>query len=688
MTDPCPTEPSPCPGRPRAAFARAALLALAAWALTSPAAWAGVDRWTPYGPGDGALTSLSASIRGDLYTTTAYSLGEVWQRPASVPSWRWRGAGLDAPGLPGVTALANHPKNPNSLWAVASTPGGTLQNVYRSKDAGASWMKVHSGDAAFQIVRMTVAPTARSVVLLAETGRGTPKRLLRSADLGASWTEVPGVVGPAAAAPDEPGTVYAVAASGLSVVKSVDGGKSFRATGALPVETGDEVRALHATYGRPALVLASFRAAGLFRSTNGGVLWRRAGFRDVGPGTLASEPGNPRKIYATNPVGLYASDLGAQSGSFRMVVNLNFTPIANHEPTELAAVAGAAYFLADGDLYRYASPDSFGAVAETGIEAFGAAELRISSADPSFVALRRYTGCIRDFCNFRTYFSTDGGATFSRRGIVLSIRGFADVADMAFDPAEPNRWLEAIGGRIFLHEPDSTGGEVLVGPIGTVEIAVDGVLLAGGSDGIQVSENAGTTWTTSLAGPFSADPHHLFPGFRRIVDLVTNPYAPERAIARSLEFISGLPHDPGRTVLYKSEDAGRTWSWLRDGGADVEFIPGAPASFYLLFATGAGTELRRSDDFGATSVLLHTFPAADGASDVTTDPSGSGDLYLATRTGVRKSRDGGATWEPTAGGFNAFGPYRRRVGQLQVAPDGRLIAAPVDGGLFENRLSD
>lgn len=316
------------------------------------------------------------------------------------------------------------------------------------------------------------------------------------------------------------------------------------------------------------------------------------------------------------------------------------------------------------------------------------AELRISSADPSFVALRRYTACIRDFCDFKTFFSTDGGATFSRRGIVLSIRGFADVADLAFDPAEPQRWLEVISDRGFLHEPDGTGGQVLIGSGGTVEIAADGVLLTGGSNGIQVSENDGTTWTTALGGTFSADSHHLFPGFRRIVDLATNPYAPEGVIARSLEFIASLPHDPGRTVLYKSEDAGRTWSWLRDGDADVEFIPGAPESFYLLFAALAGTELRRSDDFGATSVLVHTFPASAGASDVATDPAGSGDLYLATRVGVRRSRDGGATWEATAGGFNPYGPYRRWVEKVQVAPNGRLIAAPIDGGLFENRLSN
>ena len=659
------------------------------------AADAGVDRWSPYGPGEGALQSLVASTRGELYVTSAFAVGEIWQRPAATTLWRWRGAGLERPGLPGVTALAVHPKNPNSLWAVATGGDGTVsQSVFRSTDAGASWRKVFTGDIDFQIVRLTVAPTARSVVLLAETGRGTPKRLLRSANLGVSWTEVPNVVGPAAAAPDEPGTIYAVAESGSGVVKSVDGGATFHPTGALPIEAGDEVRALHATYGRPALVLASLRLGGLYRSTNGGGTWRRAGFVNSGPSALASEPGNPRKIYATNVFGLYTSDRGGQSGSFRTLASFFFFPLLGVEPGSLVAAPSGPYFLAGGDLYRFTPPEGVEPVAETGIEAFGVAKLRISPVDPSFVAVRRYTGCIREFCDFRTLLSTDGGATFTRLGAQTSPRRFLDVTDLAFDPTDPRRWLLTLdGGFVLLHEagePDLLGRTLLNGPMQTVEFAAGGALLAGGSNGILRSDDLGATWATTLGGTFSPDPEHPFPGFRRIVDLASNPYATDRVIARALEFISGLPHDPGRIVLYKSADAGLTWSWLRDGDADVEFIPGTPASFYLLFGTGTNTELRRSDDFGTTSTLVHAFPTSDVASDVATDPNAPADLYLATRLGVRRSRDGGATWEATAGGFNPFGVYRRWIERVQVAPDqaDRLIASPVDGGLFEDRLSN
>jgi hypothetical protein len=672
-------------------FALPLIAALALAALATPA-HAGTDRWTPFGPGDGRLRSLIASSRGELYVTSNYTAGEIWQRLTQAALWRWRGEGL---GLPRVTALAVHPKNPNALWAVSSdAEGSPVQSVFRSTDGGASWRLQFTGDVDFQIVRLTVAPTAHSVVLLAETGPSAPRRLLRSADLGVSWTEVPEGLGPIAAAPDDPGTIYAVAASGFGVVKSIDGGKSFRPTGGLPVEEGDEIRALHATSGRPALVLASLSLGGLFRSTNGGGAWRRCGFAHSGPSAIASEPTHPRKIYAVNVFGLYASDLGGQSGSFRTLATFSFFPILGFEPESLVAAPGGPYFLTDGDLYRFTAPQGFEPVAKSGIEAFGVAELRISPVDPSFLALRRHTGCTGGFCDDQTLLSTDGGATFTRLGAQISARRFLDVTDLAFDPTDPRRWLLSLSaGFVLLHnagEPDLLGQTLLTGPEQTVEFTAGGALLAGGSDGIRRSENLGATWATPLGGTFSPDPEHPFPGFRRIVDLATNPYAPERVIARSLEFISGLPHDPGRIVLYKSADAGRTWSWLRDGEADVEFVPGAPASLFLLFSTPDLTELDRSDDFGETSTRLRTFDLFDQVSDLATDPNGSSDLYAASRFGVLRSRDGGAGWDFTAGGFAPFGGYRRPLSRVQVFPGqaGRLIASPSEGGLFENRLSN
>ncbi len=651
---------------------------------TARPARAGQDAWTPFGPGEGLLQTLTASPRGELYVTTSFDLTEIWQLPLPTVPWRWRDNGL---GEPHVTALAVDPKSPNSLWAVS---GLNLQTVFHSNDGGGSWTPVFTGDIPFRVVHLWVAPAKKSIVLLAETGNGAVRRLLRSADGGASWTEVPGVLGPVAAPPDEPNVVYASTADGLGVVRSTDGALTFRSTGALPVEAGDTLRALHATFGRGANVFVSFANAGLFRSTDNGRRWSRVGFPHAGPRALASEPKTPSTIYAVNFQGLYASPKNGKSGSFRALATFSFIQ-ALPEPTALVAAPGGPYFLAGPDLYRYKAGDNgYAPVAKTGIESFGVAELRFHPADPSLLALRTLTGCINDSCDFRTLLSTDGGKTFQRLGTLLSPRLFADVSDLAFDPASTQRWLMAMGVGAVLTENGGTR-VVLPAPVTTVEIAAGGTLLAGGLDGLQVSDDDGASWQTTLSGAIPVSPEHPQGGERRVVDLVANPFAPERVIARVQELIQPVPpRVPGNPVIYRSADGGHTWTKLLDGGADIEFVPGAPSSLYLLLPTVGGAELRRSDDDSATSHLIHAFAVNEGVSDVATDPSAPQDLYAASATGVLQSHDGGATWEPTPGSFSAWGAYRQFVGHVQVHPTepAHLFASPFAGGLFENQLTE
>src|SRR5215813_12353175 len=89
-------------------------------------AWAGENSWTPFGPGAGALQSLTASSRGELYVTAGLGLSEIWQLPILTVPWRWRNNGL---GQPMVAALAVDPKNPTSLWAISNAVGLFLQTL-------------------------------------------------------------------------------------------------------------------------------------------------------------------------------------------------------------------------------------------------------------------------------------------------------------------------------------------------------------------------------------------------------------------------------------------------------------------------------------------------------------------------------------------------------------------------------
>src|SRR6185295_15355752 len=374
-------------------------LSLAALAILPRLALAGADRFTPFGPGEGYLTRLTAAPSGDLYVTAGFGSSEIWKRKAGASSWTWASRGLERQD---VTALAVHPKIPSALWAAAAPASGGFVSIYRSTDAAATWRRVFTGDIDFQVVLLSVVPASSGSVLLAVTAQnGNFDRLLRSANGGASWTEIPGVEPPIAAAPDEPGTVYAWDPAARRIAKSTDGARTFRLTGAIALKPADEILALHATYGRPASVFASFRgsfsAGGLYRSGDGGGHWNRVAFAQAGALDVTSEPGNPRRVLALRRDGISASDQAGRGGTFRPLVFFSPAEIAA-DPFSLAAVLGGPYLSAGGDLFRPVSSSRSERVSERGIEAFGVSALAFHPLDPSHVALETFHGCIRDFC--------------------------------------------------------------------------------------------------------------------------------------------------------------------------------------------------------------------------------------------------------------------------------------------------
>ncbi len=651
-----------------------ALLLLAA--STAGAARAGTDSWTPFGPYDGNIQAAVASSRGDLYAVTVGGIAEIWQLPAGASVWRWRSNGL---GRPLVRALAVHPTRSNQLWAISANSSDVL---FRSVDAGASWEQVAPDSTGFDAAGLWMMPAGSfPAVLFADAGSGDARRLMRSADGGLSWRAVPGAIGPVAAAPERRNVVYAAAAGGGAVLRSDDGGVTFRATRPPGVAPQEELRALHVTYGRYPIAFAAFAAAGLFRSVDGS-RWERvaapAGFGY--PRAIASDPRDPRVVYTAVDGGIQVSTRSGRAGSFR----LQHFPYGGlvPRPTALVVAPAGPLALGGGDLWTR----NGARIAETGIVSLGAAGLRFAPTEPSSLVLRTYWGCA-DPC-FRTFLSGDGGATFRRHGAQISPRWFLDVYDVAFDPATATRRLDAFAGFLMLVEP--AGSHMMSGPtiFGTrlVEITSGGRLLAGTPLGVAARRDDGG-WSVTL-------PVSTARGSLRVIDLRADRGAPERVVAGALETLTSAPASTD-FVAFRSTDAGATWHPLLGGASgvvDVEAVPGRPATLYALVTIAAGTggtELRRSDDDGRTAVTIHTFAAADSVTDLALDGV-TGDLYAASAAGVLHSRDDGATWESTPGSLTTWGPYRQHILHVWAHPTerGHLFAAPADGGLFENRLSD
>lgn len=654
----------------RVAGALALVLAIAA-ASAAPAR-AGVDSWTPFGPGQGQMVSVAASSRGDLFAVAAFGdLAEVWQLPVGTATWRWRNSGL---GRPLVAALAVHPTQPDTLWAVT---GGPAAGIFRSSDAGASWVRVAPFPADFPTARLWAVPLRASVVLFAQAGGISPPRLLRSADGGLTWSEVAGAWGPIAAAIDRRGVVYASAVGFPGLRRSTDGGQTFR-DAEIVVGHNERLRALHVTRGRYPLVFASF-TSGLFRSTDG-MRFARVGFHGRGPSAIASDPRSSQLVYATDALALYSSSRAGRAGSFRVQASFYYAPFT--EPTALIVPPVGPLFLSGGDLRG----TGLGAISEAGIAGFGTSELRIAAADPAAIAVRQYTQCAPQ-CDLRTFLSFDAGFSFIRRGIQVLPRLFADARDLAFDPTSSRRWLEISAGVVLV----DAAGLHLLAPTGTstsllaVEIAAAGALLVGAGGGVVVNRD-GASWTTTLGNPGPFAPS-------MVIDLRADSGAPDRVLAILVEPAAADPPTPAKLLAYRSLDAAATWSPVLPtlaGLLDVEPVPGAPTSLFALVAVAGGSELRRSDDAGATSVPVHTFTATEAVSEFAVDAVAPNVLYAASATGVLRSRDAGATWESTPGTFDAWGSHRQRVQRLWVHPTerGHVFAAPADGGLFENRLSD
>ena len=106
--------------------------------------------------------------------------------------------------------------------------------------------------------------------------------------------------------------------------------------------------------------------------------------------------------------------------------------------------------------------------------------------------------------------------------------------------------------------------------------------------------------------------------------------------------------------VYKSEDGGTTWRYLR-GSRELEgrFLAIAPTTPATLYFYGAGG-VYKSADGGATWRAVNRgleLGEMNSVSALSIDPTNSRVVFAGTDTGVYKSTDGGESWRKAEGYF-------------------------------------
>lgn len=224
----------------------------------------------------------------------------------------WTSIGPDGGSL---LDLEVNPANSNDLLAVfLSTPA----QVYRTTNGGRSWKRIGLFDDA--VIEVAFGPPGSGRIYAM-----SQSSLYRSRNGGSSWATVAPPQGFSsldrlASHPSNADGLYILGqmsgkTASLGVARTMDGGQTWRSTRVSPEADLVEGYSLRVHSGSPSVMYISgyYRTSStacyaVFRTTNGGVSWQ-----DITGGIatkvydLATDPGNPSKVYAATEWNVYRS---------------------------------------------------------------------------------------------------------------------------------------------------------------------------------------------------------------------------------------------------------------------------------------------------------------------------------------------------------------------------------------------
>jgi photosystem II stability/assembly factor-like uncharacterized protein len=532
----------------------------------------------------------------------------------------WESVGPDG-GL--VAILAVDPSTPATVYA------GLAGGLCKSTDGGAHWRSL-LGLGHAQVVALVIDASSPSVLYAGMRRFGVYK----STDGGATWGAAnSGVTAKngwsLALDPGNPQRVYAGTETG--VFRSTDGAATWAAAGTgLPTDT---VWAL-AVDPSSGTVYAGTNSSGVYRSTDHGGTWTAAstGLTPHQVFSLTVDSVHRSTVYAGTAQGVFRSADGGSSwtatGAGGTIFSLAVDPAA--PATVYAAVADSGVLRSDDGGLTWGS-------ASSGLPGDGVNALAI---DPSATGTI-YAGVLRG-----VFKSTDHGNDWTAS--YTGMRALTPLA-LAVDPSTPTTVYAGTNAGLYVSIDE---GVTWIHPIsGLDEGHVNALLIVPGSPGRIVagtnagaflSTDSGTTWVSMLSAG-------------AVFALASDPSAP------STLYAGGATNDSTPAgFVYRSTDGGATWASYGSASpalppVDSLAVPpaGGPVAVY------AGTD---SGGYGALvqggAVNWASSNALSGRTifSIAIDPAAASTLYVGTDAGLRKSEDGGnsfQTIDPTASGLQA-----------------------------------
>ncbi len=184
-------------------------------------------------------------------------------------------------------SLAIDPRNRNNLYL-----GSNGDGLFRTSDGGASWQRVQSSLLSNRfLTKVVIDPLTSSVVYVSTSDGGVLKSVNGGGTFAATGNQIPSIVQDIDVDPTQTSRVYAITSAGGGVFRSVNGGSSWSqiATGL----GGASPRQLVIDPSNSSILYLSTSGNGVFRSDNRGDTWTAVnnGLPELRTQALAAGPG-------------------------------------------------------------------------------------------------------------------------------------------------------------------------------------------------------------------------------------------------------------------------------------------------------------------------------------------------------------------------------------------------------------